>query len=56
MTKKSNTKSPWGGRFKESTDEWMIRFSASIFFDQRLYAYDIAGSIAHCKTLLKPKF
>ena len=55
MAKKSNTKSPWGGRFKESTDEWMIRFSASIFFDQRLYAYDIAGSIAHCKTLAKAK-
>ncbi len=33
----------------------MIRFSASIFFDRRLYAYDIEGSVAHCKTLAKAK-
>ncbi len=31
----------------------MERFSASIAFDQALYAYDIAGSIAHCKMLAK---
>jgi len=48
-------KQPWGGRFKESTDELMLRFSSSIFFDKRLYAYDIEGSIAHCKTLQKCK-
>jgi argininosuccinate lyase len=48
-------KKPWGGRFKESTDQLMIQFSASIFFDQRLYAYDIEGSIAHCHTLAKCK-
>ena len=48
-------KQPWGGRFKESTDELMLRFSSSIFFDKRLYAYDIEGSIAHCRTLQKCK-
>ena len=48
-------KKPWGGRFQESTDELMLRFSSSIFFDKRLYAYDIQGSIAHCKTLQKCK-
>ena len=48
-------KQPWGGRFKESTDALMLRFSSSIFFDKRLYAYDIEGSIAHCKTLQKCK-
>ena len=48
-------KQPWGGRFKESTDALMLRFSSSIFFDKRLYAYDIEGSIAHCRTLLKCK-
>ena len=46
-------KQPWGGRFKESTDALMLRFSSSIFFDKRLYAYDIEGSIAHCKMLAK---
>ncbi|QPJ61438.1 MAG: argininosuccinate lyase [Candidatus Nitronauta litoralis] len=45
----------WSGRFKESLDDLMLRFSASISYDQRLYAYDIEGSIAHCKTLKKAK-
>lgn len=31
----------------------MEQFSASISYDQRLYAYDIQGSIAHCKMLAK---
>jgi len=48
-------KQPWGGRFKDSTDALMLRFSSSIFFDKRLYAYDIEGSIAHCRTLQKCK-
>ncbi len=43
----------WSGRFKESLDDLMLRFSASIDYDRRLYAYDIEGSIAHCKTLRK---
>ena len=45
----------WSGRFKESLDDLMLRFSASIGYDRRLYAYDIQGSIAHCKTLHKAK-
>ena len=48
-------KKPWSGRFKQSTDKLMEEFSASISFDQRLYAYDIAGSIAHCQMLAKCK-
>lgn len=48
-------KKPWGGRFKQTTDELMVRFSSSISFDRRLYVYDIEGSIAHCKTLAKSK-
>ncbi|PIQ96634.1 MAG: argininosuccinate lyase, partial [Nitrospinae bacterium CG11_big_fil_rev_8_21_14_0_20_56_8] len=46
-------KKPWGGRFTESTDALMERFSASVGFDRRLYAYDIEGSIAHCRMLAK---
>ena len=38
-----------------TTDELMVRFSSSINFDQRLYSYDIEGSIAHCKMLAKTK-
>ena len=48
-------KKPWGGRFKQSTNTLMERFSASISFDRRLYAYDIEGSIAHCRMLAKCK-
>ena len=48
-------KKPWSGRFKKPTDILMEKFSASISFDRRLYAYDIAGSIAHCQMLAKCK-
>ena len=41
----------WGGRFGEATNEFVQRFSASVSFDQRLYKYDIEGSIAHAKTV-----
>ena len=42
---------PWSGRFTESTDSTVESFSASVDLDRRLYAYDIAGSIAHAKML-----
>ena len=48
-------KKPWGGRFQQSTDTLMEQFSQSISFDRILYAYDIEGSIAHCKMLAKCK-
>ena len=41
----------WGGRFTESTDELVERFTASVSFDYRLYHYDIEGSIAHARML-----
>jgi argininosuccinate lyase len=43
----------WGGRFVEQTAPIVETFTASINVDRRLYAYDIQGSIAHCKTLAK---
>ena len=43
----------WGGRFTESTDAFVQAFTASVGFDQRLYACDIAGSIAHARMLAK---
>ena len=43
----------WGGRFSEQTDQSVETFTASINFDKRLYAHDIAGSIAHVKMLTK---
>ena len=47
------TKKLWGGRFAESTDEFVEAFTASVDFDQRLYPYDIAGSKAHARMLQK---
>jgi len=46
----ANTKL-WGGRFAQGTDAAVARFSASVHFDSRLYAEDIAGSIAHARML-----
>ncbi len=41
----------WGGRFTQPTDKFVEEFTASIDFDQRLYAYDIQGSKAHAEML-----
>jgi len=51
MTDDSSSTKPWGGRFTESTDAFVEAFTASIDFDQRLYRYDIEGSIAHARML-----
>ncbi|MDP2331544.1 MAG: argininosuccinate lyase [Reyranella sp.] len=42
----------WGGRYKIGPAEIMERINASIGFDRRLYAQDIAGSLAHCDMLV----
>jgi argininosuccinate lyase len=44
-------KKAWAGRMAEPTDRLVERFTTSFPFDQRLYAHDIAGSIAHCEML-----
>ena len=44
---------PWGGRFTESTDAFVEEFTASVAFDQRMYAQDIRGSRAHAQMLSK---
>jgi argininosuccinate lyase len=43
----------WQGRFQEKTARIVEAFTASIQVDRRLYAYDIQGSIAHCRALAK---
>jgi argininosuccinate lyase len=49
----ANPKNPmWGGRFAGGPAAIMRRINASIDFDQRLYAEDIAGSEAHCAMLV----
>ena len=54
MTADANSRSAntmWGGRFAEGPDAIMTAINASIGFDQRLYAQDIAGSRAHAAML-----
>jgi argininosuccinate lyase len=46
---------PWSGRFARPTDSAVEAFTASIDVDRRLYAYDIAGSIAHARMLAHVK-
>ncbi|MBU1181502.1 MAG: argininosuccinate lyase [Proteobacteria bacterium] len=44
---------PWDGRFSQKTEDIVESFTSSINVDKRLYAQDIAGSIAHCRMLAK---
>jgi argininosuccinate lyase len=43
----------WGGVFQQATDQRVEQFTESVSFDQRLYAHDIRGSIAHAQMLAK---
>jgi argininosuccinate lyase len=45
----------WGGRFSSGPAEIMQRINVSIGFDKRLYAQDIAGSLAHAAMLVRQK-
>ena len=45
----------WGGRFAEGPSAVMAEINASIGFDKRLYAQDIAGSKAHAAMLAQQK-
>ena len=51
MSNKKDTNQAWGGRFKETTDDFVVKFTASINFDQKLAFHDIQGSIAHAEML-----
>jgi len=42
---------PWSGRFAEGLDPTVEAFTESVSIDGRLYAEDIAGSIAHARML-----
>lgn len=53
MTDTEGPKKLWAGRFKETTDSFVARFTASVHYDQRLAYHDIQGSIAHATMLHK---
>ena len=49
--KKASPNTMWGGRYALGPAEIMERINASIGFDRKLYAQDIAGSLAHADML-----
>ncbi|MBI3797913.1 MAG: argininosuccinate lyase [Deltaproteobacteria bacterium] len=53
--KRQVTKKAWAGRFTEAPNPLMEAFTSSLAFDRRLAPYDIRGSIAHCRMLVKQK-
>ncbi len=50
-TRKKTPAKPWGGRFSAPTAAFVEQFTQSVSYDQRLYHYDIMGSIAHARML-----
>ncbi|MCW5698257.1 MAG: argininosuccinate lyase [Rhodospirillales bacterium] len=48
----THTSSIWGGRFETGPSAIMEEINASVDFDRRLFAHDIAGSKAHCTMLV----
>jgi argininosuccinate lyase len=43
----------WSGRFSEPVSDLVKRYTASVFFDQRMATQDIRGSLAHAKMLAR---
>ncbi|PCH97293.1 MAG: argininosuccinate lyase [Rhodobacteraceae bacterium] len=53
MSDKKQSNAMWGGRFASGPDAIMEAINASIDFDKRMAAQDIAGSNAHAQMLAK---
>ena len=51
MSEKKASNEMWGGRFASGPAAIMEAINASIGFDRKLYAQDIAGSLAHSEML-----
>jgi len=51
MKQKNQTNQMWGGRFASGPAAIMEEINASVGFDRKLYAQDIAGSLAHASML-----
>jgi len=55
MKKPTKNKKMWSGRFNSPTNKLVETFTASLPFDRRLYAHDIAGSVAWARALAHAK-
>jgi argininosuccinate lyase len=49
----ADAKTPWGGRFERTPGHFLQEFGASLPTDQRMWAEDIRGSVAHARMLAK---
>ncbi len=49
----NDTNKAWSGRFSEPVSDLVKRYTASVFFDQRMWRQDIRGSLAHAAMLAK---
>jgi argininosuccinate lyase len=49
----SSTAKAWSGRFSEPVSDLVKRYTASVFFDQRMATQDIRGSLAHARMLAR---
>jgi argininosuccinate lyase len=47
----TESKKLWGGRFQGKTDPDFAAFNNSFGFDRRLFAVDVAASLAYCRAL-----
>ena len=54
-SKQKTSQKLWGGRFSAATNTFVEQFTQSVSYDQRLYHYDIMGSIAHASMLVHVK-
>ena len=43
----------WSGRFAEPVSDLVKRYTASVFFDQRMWRQDIRASLAHARMLAR---
>src|SRR5574337_37126 len=52
MTDNASSKA-WSGRFSEPVSDLVKRYTASVFFDNRMALQDIRGSLAHARMLAR---
>ena len=47
------TQTAWSGRFAEPVSDLVKRYTASVFFDRRMWRQDIRASLAHARMLAR---
>jgi argininosuccinate lyase len=50
-----SSQTAWSGRFSEPVSDLVKRYTASVFFDRRMWRQDIRASLAHARMLARQK-